>query len=1532
MNNYVIYHLHSDLSNGVTNIDSVTKYYEYIDKAAELGMTAMGFSEHGSVLEWIHKKQKIEAAGMKYIHAEEFYITDRFYDYPEETPKEIIEAQYGKSKTEREEILAEYREKNKKRVNNRYHVVLIAKNYDGVRELNTLSSLAFHNDGHFYYSPRITMDELEATSNNILVTTACIAGVLCKGDASVKERFLKFLIKNKDRCYLEIQHHNVDIQKQYNLYLARISKEYGIPLIAGTDTHALNETHVLGRTILQKSKDIHFDDEEGWDLTFKTFDELVQAYEVQGLSADVYMPAIEETTKMADRIEEFPLDFSYKYPKLYEDSEAVLLEKIEAGIKERGVDKFPNYQEYRDRINHEVEVFKHNGAIDFILLEDDYKNALRERGIRYGYSRGSVSGSIVCWLLHITEVDSIKYNLNFDRFMNEERISLADVDSDFYEEDRPKVREYLFNKEGLHCCNIITFNTIKMRGAIKDVGRALGMTPQETQDISNLVETVDGKDFIDDKYRKKWPELFKYVDIVSGVIVSLGRHAAGLVVSPHDVDPAFGTLYISSDDRPISQINMKEIDYLNYVKLDILGLDCVGLIYKTCDMVGIPFLTPDNMDFNDQAVWDDLKNDTTLCFQFESDFAGQYLRSILRDDVIRKIKEQNDHFSYIDVMSMANGAIRPAGASYREQLSNGIYNDCGDDALNKYFAPTLGFLVYQEEIIGFLNKFCGFTMGEADVVRRCVEENTEITLADGRRKLIKDVAPGDLVQSYNDDNISCYKKVLNVFNNGEQEVFEITCSHGYSLRATKEHKVLTQRGWIRLGDLSDTDYLFTPNQLNAYVDNSIKPNQRLDKSDMFLIGMLIGDGSIGDIHSIHFTNSDIELIEKFKECVQKREKHVRPNDKCDFRITAQEGVTVDKVCAVSIATKKYKQLVTKLLQKYDLVHKAADKYIPDELMAYPANEKLLGLLGGLFSTDSGYCSNASCIEYYTISYRLANDVKQLLLKFGIYSYVYFSDTNGYDYLNYKVRINQRDSLIKFNEVIIPNIVGKKRDELAVMVNNTVNNPKSYNYLLPGECKAEIERYNKINPNVSMNAYKIDMNGNGLKDTTAKRISNDYYIPYTYRLLHAQYIPVPIRSIKSIGVRHVYDLEIEDTHNYVADGLIVHNCFSKKIGTEQYLPLIKNGGDMKSGHYIKGFIKTMVEEYGRSEEEAEAVIGDFLQVIQDASDYLFSKNHSDPYSMLGYACAYLRHYYPLEFLTVALNVYTNDDKIANIKQYINRKKFVIAPIKFGFSGAKYTCDKATNTIYQGISAIKGLNGSLADELLDISKREHKNFISLLVDISQNSKINSAQLSTLIKLDFFSEYGEINKLQLIYEAFDGPLKQGATKSINKEKVPVIFQAVGIENYANGITKAGKEAKTWTITNIDGLMDAINDRIINNSEIKPASIRQQIEWQQEYLGYVSMATGKVDDIRRIYITHITPLMPKFGDSKVPWSYRIEAFSIGTGKSSVLYMKRGVFKYHGGVSEGDVLFIPGKGLVKSKAKDGKEFWNITQLLKETR
>jgi DNA polymerase-3 subunit alpha len=672
----------------VTNIDSINKPEHYVDYAKFLGMVAMAFSEHGNVMGWKHKKDIIENAGMKYIHACEFYLT-------EDDIKE-----------------------DKHRDN--YHCVLIAKNYDGVKELNLLSSQSFNRDDwHFYYMPRISVRDLYNTSDNIIITSACLASVFNRGNIELQKEMLNFFVQNRQRCYLEIQHHNCEDQIAYNKKLYTIHQRTGIPLIAGTDTHALNDIYAQGRKVLQKAKDVFFADEDNWDLTFKTYDELVHAYEIQNaIPKEAYLEAINNTNIMAEQIEEFQLDYTPKYPKLYKDSEKVFKQKIAQGLKDRNINSsLPNYQEYKDRIAYEYNTYKHNGAIDFMLLEENYKSEMRRQGIEYGYSRGSVSGSIIAYLLHITEVDSIQHHLNYERFMNKERVSLADVDTDFYSADRKFVKDYLYNKHGLFCCDIITFNTVKLKGAIREIGRAMNISLDEVDDICNNLEDKE------EELRKQYKELFYWADLVTNVVVSVGFHPAGVVVSPFPIDDYFGTFTTTTDEYRIAQLNMKEIDSLNFVKLDILALDNIGLINQTCKLAGIDRLTPQTVK-DDINVWNSIRDDTTLIFQFESNFASDYIKELFSDKTINKIKKRNPNFSYIDLMSVANGALRPAGESYRDALKQGDVRDNGHEALNNMLASTSGFLVYQEQVIQFLHEFCGYTMGEADIVRRHFAKKT----------------------------------------------------------------------------------------------------------------------------------------------------------------------------------------------------------------------------------------------------------------------------------------------------------------------------------------------------------------------------------------------------------------------------------------------------------------------------------------------------------------------------------------------------------------------------------------------------------------------------------------------------------------------------------------------------------------------------------------------------------------------------------------------------------------------------------------
>lgn len=701
MANYTVYHLHTMLSNAVTNIDSVTTYKQYIEKAKACGMTAMAFSEHGNIFEWVHKKDAIEAAGMKYIHAMEAYLTERIPDEGEE------------------------------KIRDNYHCVLIARNLEGVKELNVLQGKAFNRiDGHYYYAPRITFAELFSTSNNIIITTACVASALCKGTESARESYLRFLTRHKDRCFLEVQHHNTQKQFEYNRYLASLSRETGLRLIAGTDTHCLNAEHELGRSALQRGKGVFFDDEVGWDLTWKTYDELVEAYRTQdALSEEEYMSAINNTNVMADMIEPFELDRSFKYAKIYEDGEKVLREKLFAPetidpIIKEGFSR----EEVTARLEQEIDTFKALNATDFILLEDHIVRWEHSHDMWQGPARGSAASSLALYALGVTEVNPLKYGFYFWRFMDKSKYSLADVDMDNSAKDRDKLKFWMLNDHldlpNVKTCEIITFNTIALKGAIRDIGRGLDMPLDEVDTIAKAVHevAVDEEKIvtIDDSWRKKYPELFKYVDIVIGTIVSIGSHPSGVVVSDHDIESEFGLCYLKDDPYPVSCINMKELDSLNFTKQDALGLDNVGIINETCKLAGIERLSPKTIDFEDDAVWNSIKEDTSLIFQMNSNYGQRTVDKMLSPEVYNKIKKQIPNMTRLDLLTFINALIRPCGKGVYDDATNGVVSKTGIREIDDLLGSSMGYAIMQEPQMAFVQEFCGYDFLRADKLRKII--------------------------------------------------------------------------------------------------------------------------------------------------------------------------------------------------------------------------------------------------------------------------------------------------------------------------------------------------------------------------------------------------------------------------------------------------------------------------------------------------------------------------------------------------------------------------------------------------------------------------------------------------------------------------------------------------------------------------------------------------------------------------------------------------------------------------------------------
>ncbi|NBI30984.1 hypothetical protein ERL59_18700 [Chengkuizengella sp. YPA3-1-1] len=292
--------------------------------------------------------------------------------------------------------------------------------------------------------------------------------------------------------------------------------------------------------------------------------------------------------------------------------------------------------------------------------------------------------------------------------------------------------------------------------------------PENEKDINKIPK----------KYLEQYRELFKYVELINGVIISIGSHPSGFVVSPINLEESIGLCYTKESKYAVSQVNMKELESNNYVKLDMLGLKNIEIINETCKLAGIERLTPDNVNAKDEAVWGTIRESGLGIFQWESESAQRYLKELFSDNTIEKIKNQNENFNYMDLFSIGNGAIRPSGDSYRNDLAAGTFKDNGHEALNEFLKNTLGYLVYQEQIMNWLVEFCGYSMSEADTVRRGIAKKG------GTEKLLPDIKKGFIEymkKNYDEKNPeSILNPFIQVIKDASDYGFSVNHSDPYS--------------------------------------------------------------------------------------------------------------------------------------------------------------------------------------------------------------------------------------------------------------------------------------------------------------------------------------------------------------------------------------------------------------------------------------------------------------------------------------------------------------------------------------------------------------------------------------------------------------------------------------------------------------------------------------------------------------------------------------------------------------------------------
>lgn len=664
-------------------MDSCTKFADYANLAVQNGQRAIASTEHGKPIGWVSKKMLCDKMGIRFIHGVEIYLTESLEE----------------------------------KVRDNYHTVLLARNLDGVRELNRLVSRSCDKE-HFYYTNRISFDEFLQISDNIISTSACLASPLNK--LSPDHPYYMELARKYD--FFEVQPHNHPEQIEFNRRLYDLSVQLGTPLIAGTDTHSSSKYKAECRAVLLSAKHKAYGDEDAFDLSYKTYDELVEMFRLQGaLPEEVYMEAIQATNCLYDLTEDFELDTSIKYPILYGSREAdsemftktvneMFQEKLDSGI-------IPPEQEeaFRTALDEEMRVFRKLQMDGFMLSMSELIRWCKSNNMAIGTARGSVGGSRVAYVTDIIDLNPETWNTVFSRFCNEDRKEIGDIDIDVVESDRPAIFQHIISRFGADkTARVAAFGTIQAKGVIDDVGRHLAKkwavshpnkspddNPWSLKRIASIKQEFDGNPELT---KQKYPEIFYYFDGLIDTKVSQSVHPAGMVISPITLDDNYGMF--DKDGENCLMMDMEEAHEVGAAKYDFLVLKTVQVIRDACNYLGRPYPKTHEVNWDDQEVWSDMAKSLTAIFQFESSFAA---------DCFKRFQPKS-----IFDMSLVTATIRPSGASYRDDLLSHKVHKNPSEIIDELLKDNLGYLIYQEDTIKFLQQICGLSGSEADNIRRAI--------------------------------------------------------------------------------------------------------------------------------------------------------------------------------------------------------------------------------------------------------------------------------------------------------------------------------------------------------------------------------------------------------------------------------------------------------------------------------------------------------------------------------------------------------------------------------------------------------------------------------------------------------------------------------------------------------------------------------------------------------------------------------------------------------------------------------------------
>jgi DNA polymerase III subunit alpha len=746
-------HTHYSLLDAISTVDGL------IDAALENKMPAVALTDHGVMYGVMEFYKKAKSKGIKPVIGCEVYVAQsgsrfdkgkKFVKAIEEIEEQNLENSDGLTSTNI----------------NYAHLILLAKNETGYRNLIKLISIG-HTEG-YYYKPRIDAEVLSEYHEGLIATSACAGGVIScyitRDDLNTAEKMTGVYkdIFGED-FYLEIQDHGIPAEKKVLAAMPRLAKKFGLKLIVTNDVHYIKKEHAIAHNIYlnisAKQSARNFRNSPQSDLLtnlrygtdqiyFKSTDEMCELFRDYPEALKSTLEVTEKCNLELDTSQNFMPNYQIPHEEKVKTFDEYLEKLSFEGLKK----KFESVtKEHEDRLKYELEIIKRMNFSGYFLIVHDFINYAKSTGILVGPGRGSAAGSLVCYCIGITNVNPLDYNLLFERFLNPERISMPDIDIDFQDDKRDEVIQYAKEKYGENSvAQIVTFNKLAPRGVLKDVGRVLNFPFQEINDLTKTIPIIFGKvkklsecmkeeaDFKkyfesgDNFQKEEKKKLYEYCLVLENLNKNSSIHASGLVIAPGNVTDYVPLSKVTGEDNVFcTQYDMNQLEDAGLIKIDFLGLKELKVLGRALELINKRYginLTSDDIPLDDEKTYELFSSGSTIgIFQFS--------KSKMRES-LAKLKPRN-----INDLAAMNALYRPGPMKLIPDFIDKRFERKPITYLHPKMEDTLketyGIIVYQEQVMQIARDVAGFSLAEADNMRKAMGKKIKSKMIEIKEKFIE---------------------------------------------------------------------------------------------------------------------------------------------------------------------------------------------------------------------------------------------------------------------------------------------------------------------------------------------------------------------------------------------------------------------------------------------------------------------------------------------------------------------------------------------------------------------------------------------------------------------------------------------------------------------------------------------------------------------------------------------------------------------------------------------------------------------------